>query len=62
MTRPLRPPSAVPQDVPDLQRFAVDVTARLSAHAWPQRIVPGGDAVFVARAPGRLDVMGGIAE
>ena len=63
MTRPLRPPSAVPQDVPDLQRFAVDVTARLSAHAWPQRIVPGsGDAVFVARAPGRLDVMGGIAD
>jgi galactokinase len=53
----------VPHGVPDLERFAADVGARLSAHAWPQRVVAdSGESVFVARAPGRLDVMGGIAD
>jgi L-arabinokinase len=51
------------QGVPDLERFAADVSARLSARAWPPSTVIGGnDSVFVARAPGRLDVMGGIAD
>jgi galactokinase len=60
--RPLLPQSAVPPGVPDLERFAADVAGRLSA-AWPESAVTGGrDAVFVARAPGRLDVMGGIAD
>ena len=63
MTHPLRSPSAVPHGVPDLERFAADVAARLSAGAWPGSAVPhSGDSVFVARAPGRLDVMGGIAD
>ena len=63
MTHPLRSPSAVPHGVPDLERFAADVAARLSAGAWPgSAVTRSGDSVFVARAPGRLDVMGGIAD
>ena len=63
MTRSFRPVSAVPHGVPDLERFAADVAARLSAGAWPRSAVTdSGDSVFVARAPGRLDVMGGIAD
>jgi L-arabinokinase len=52
----------VPPGVPDLERFAADVAARLNAGAWPGSAVTGGDSAFVARAPGRLDVMGGIAD
>ena len=53
----------MPHGVPDLERFAADVAARLSAGAWPRSAVArSGDPVFVARAPGRLDVMGGIAD
>jgi galactokinase len=63
LTRSFRPVPAVPQSVPDLERFAADVAARLSAGAWPGSAVSGnGDSVFVTRAPGRLDVMGGIAD
>jgi galactokinase len=63
LTYSLRFPSAVPHGVPDLERFAADVAARLSAGAWPGGAVThSGDSVFVARAPGRLDVMGGIAD
>ena len=63
MTQPIRSRSAPPHGVPDLQRFATDVTARLRAGAWPGSAVPhSGDSVYVARAPGRLDVMGGIAD
>ena len=63
MIRPLRSPSAVPLGVPDLERFAADVTARLSAGAWPGTAeIRSGNSVFLARAPGRLDVMGGIAD
>jgi len=60
--RPLLAASPVPTGVPDLEVFIADVTARLNA-GWG-----GGEAtrretpVFVARAPGRLDVMGGIAD
>ena len=55
--------SAVPQGVPDLERFAADVAARLGAGAWPgSAITDSRESVFVARAPGRLDVMGGIAD
>jgi galactokinase len=64
MTRTLRPSSPIPGNVPDLARFVAAVAARVNAGAW------GADAdglendapVFVARAPGRLDVMGGIAD
>ena len=63
MTHPVRSPSAVPQEVPDLERFAADVTARLRAGTWPgSGVTRSGDALFVTRAPGRLDVMGGIAD
>ncbi len=31
----LRPVSAVPEGVPDLEPFVADVAARLSARAWP---------------------------
>ena len=63
MTHALRSPSAVPHGVPDLERFADDVVARLRAGAWPgSGVTRSGDSVFIARAPGRLDVMGGIAD
>src|SRR4051812_34893402 len=53
----------MPQEVPDLERFAVDLAERMSARTWPRSAAVGeSDSVFVARAPGRLDVMGGIAD
>ena len=52
----------MPEGVPDLGRFAADVAARVSAGAWPANAVSSSDSVFLARAPGRLDVMGGIAD
>jgi L-arabinokinase len=53
----------MPHGVPDLERFAAAVAARLSAGAWPTGAAGrSGGSVFVARAPGRLDVMGGIAD
>ena len=64
MTRALGPASNLPDDVPDLERFAADIGARVSAAAWggdPQ-VKESDHPVFVARAPGRLDVMGGIAD
>jgi galactokinase len=65
--RSFRPPSTVPRGVPDLERFTADIAARLSARAWPWSSGAGtgtgiSDSVYVARAPGRLDVMGGIAD
>ena len=62
MRRPLRPTSLVPRDVPDLERFAIDVVDRVNAGVWALTAVEGGGPIFVARAPGRLDVMGGIAD
>jgi L-arabinokinase len=59
VTRAFRPVSAIPDETPDLARFAADVAARMDAGAWG---APGGGPAFVARAPGRLDVMGGIAD
>jgi L-arabinokinase len=58
----VRPIGPVPADAPDLERFAIDVAARVNAGAWP--LQPDGETgpVWVARAPGRLDVMGGIAD
>ena len=59
-----RPATVVPDAVPDLERFALDVAARVSAGAWASISASKQDdtPVFVARAPGRLDVMGGIAD
>lgn len=49
--------------VADLEQFAREVAARVSATAWPPGITAGDRTpIFVARAPGRLDVMGGIAD
>src|SRR4051812_49560061 len=53
----------MPQEVPDLERFAVDLAERMSARTWPRSAAVGeSDSVFLSRAPGRLDVMGGIAD
>ena len=64
MTRTLRPSSAIPANIPDLARFAAAVAARVNAGAWGRDAddVENDTPVFVARAPGRLDVMGGIAD
>lgn len=64
MSRLLRPASRMPENVPDLERFVTEVAARLNAGSWAQDSAAGEDdtPVFVARAPGRLDVMGGIAD
>jgi galactokinase len=60
----LRPATAIPARVPDLARFADTIAARLTAGAWGRAADRPGDEgpVFVARAPGRLDIMGGIAD
>ena len=57
----LYPISPVPE-IRDLQTFVTDVAARADSGAWPGISAGGGAALFVARAPGRLDVMGGIAD
>ncbi|MEP6915588.1 MAG: galactokinase family protein, partial [Acidobacteriota bacterium] len=62
MRRLLHPSPAVPDDVPDLARFAAVVAARVNDGTWPRAATSGDAPVFVARAPGRLDVMGGIAD
>lgn len=50
MTRSLRPVSPIPAETPDLARFADAIASRSTG------------PTFIARAPGRLDVMGGIAD
>ena len=64
MTRTVRPASALPEGVPDLARFVTDLAERVSAGIWGRDVASGENdgPVFVARAPGRLDVMGGIAD
>ena len=64
MTAVLRLSSTIPASVPDLARFAGDVADRVNAGAWARDADrPEDDGpVFVARGPGRLDVMGGIAD
>jgi galactokinase len=61
--RVLRPVSLIPKELPDLAQFVSNVAERASSGAWAQDSPGTSDApVFVARAPGRLDVMGGIAD
>jgi galactokinase len=49
--------------VPDLAQFITNVADRVSSGVWPQDPRAHDDMpVFLARAPGRLDVMGGIAD
>ena len=56
------PPGAGMPDLPDVARFATSAVARLGDGA-PRQVAGGGTApIFIARAPGRLDVMGGIAD
>ena len=64
MPRPLRLTSPLADGVPDLAEFVTDVVARVNAGAWGRDPNSPDDQtpVFVARAPGRLDVMGGIAD
>jgi galactokinase len=64
MTGALRPASQIPPDVPDLAQFAADIAARVQSGAWGRDASVGSEdgPVFVARAPGRLDIMGGIAD
>jgi galactokinase len=64
MSRTLRPASPIPSGVPDLAEFVTDVVARVNAGAWGRDSNAADDqrSVFIARAPGRLDVMGGIAD
>jgi L-arabinokinase len=46
-----------------MERFAVAIASRVNAGVWPvAAAAAGGGPIFVARAPGRLDVMGGIAD
>jgi L-arabinokinase len=61
--RVLRPVSPIPTEVPDLARFVTGVSERVGSSPWGQGSGASDDTpVFVARAPGRLDVMGGIAD
>jgi L-arabinokinase len=64
MSPRFRPASIVPAGLPDLEHFALDIAARVNARTWPRESIAADDEppVFVARAPGRLDVMGGIAD
>lgn len=64
MTRTLRSSSPIPGNVPDLEKFVTAVAGRVNAGVWGRDADGAEDdaPVFVARAPGRLDVMGGIAD
>ena len=59
-----RPAAPLPGALPDLDAFARRMAARL-AQDWGRSTIDPDDApdtVFLTRAPGRLDVMGGIAD
>jgi L-arabinokinase len=61
--RSYRPVTPVPAGVPGFDGVVADITARLNAGVWPRDAAARGEGpVYVARAPGRLDVMGGIAD
>jgi len=61
--RVLRPVSPIPTEVPDLDRFVTRVSECVSSSRWGLDARAIDDTpVFVTRAPGRLDVMGGIAD
>src|SRR5690349_19020230 len=59
--RTFRPAATVADAPPDLERFVANVAARVEAGGWPPA-ASGEGPVYVTRAPGRLDVMGGIAD
>jgi L-arabinokinase len=58
----LRPVSSIPTELSDLAGFVTAVAERASSRGWAQDPAAGDTPVFAARAPGRLDVMGGIAD
>jgi len=62
MTGPLHPAAAIPDDVPDLARFAGAVATHINGGVLAQAADHDQAPVFISRAPGRLDVMGGIAD
>jgi galactokinase len=64
MSRTLQPFSSLPKGAPDLASFVTSVAERVIAGTWGHDAASGDPEgpVFVARAPGRLDVMGGIAD
>ena len=62
MTASLHPPAGIPDGVPDLARFVGAVAAHINGGVLAQAADLDQAPVFVSRAPGRLDVMGGIAD
>ena len=62
MTGWLHPAAGIPDDVPDLARFADAVAAHINGGVLAQAADHDQAPVFISRAPGRLDVMGGIAD
>jgi len=54
--------SAISDDLPDVAAFAAAVTSRVKAGTWAAEPGNAREPVFIARAPGRLDVIGGIAD
>ena len=62
MTGSLHPGAGIPDDLPDLARFAGAVAAHINGGVLAQAADDDQAPVFISRAPGRLDVMGGIAD
>jgi len=62
MTASLHPPAGIPDGVPDLARFVGAVAAHINGGVLAQAADLDQAPVFISRAPGRLDVMGGIAD
>ena len=62
MREPRHPTPAIPDALPDLAAFAAAVAGGVHDGALVGGEEDGGGPVFIARAPGRLDVMGGIAD
>ena len=60
--RVLQSVAPIPPELPDLARFVTGVAERASSRAWAQDSAAEDTPVFATRAPGRLDVMGGIAD
>src|SRR3954466_4012986 len=58
----LPPVGEIPDDVPDLVRFADAVATRAKDGVLAKAADDDQRPVFISRAPGRLDVMGGIAD
>jgi len=60
-----RPSSTLPAGLTDFEAFTARMAGRLRSGAWgrsPADPDDEPDVVFLARSPGRLDVMGGIAD